>query len=346
MGQGFTRLESTPLPGKHRLLSPENCSATAKKILIIRYSLDNIKGEFHNSTPLLGDRRQKPIPDTRHNVNIDQPTKTTSDFTVKFWGVRGQVPTPGQETYRFGGNTPCLEMNVAGKRLIFDGGTGLRVLGNALLSQMPVEAHLFFTHANWDRIQGFPFFVPAFVPGNHFHIYGTETHEGNSFEDKLSKQMHGPNFPVPIQVMGAKLDFHPLEPGSHFRIDGVAIDTILLHAEHQALGYRVSYQDCAAVYATDSDIQHPVNRAALATIARNADLLIMNTPIDPLDHHDLGLWQPLLQFAQDIQVKRLLFSSHDPDCKDPHLESLEQKLQTHYGMLQFAKEGEIITISV
>jgi phosphoribosyl 1,2-cyclic phosphodiesterase len=278
-------------------------------------------------------------------VNIDQPTKTNIDFTVKFWGVRGQVPTPGQETYRFGGNTPCLEMNVAGKLLIFDGGTGLRVLGNALLSQMPVEAHLFFTHANWDRIQGFPFFVPAFVPGNHFHIYGTETQEGKTFEDKLSKQMHGPNFPVPIQVMGAKLEFHPLEPCSSFVLDDVTIETILLHIDHQALGYRVSCQNFVAVYATDSDIEHPDNRAALQQIAKNADLLIINTPIAPLDHHDLDLWQPLLQFAQDIQVKQLLFSTHDPDCQDPHLESLERKLKAHYDMLKFAKEGEIITIS-
>lgn len=80
-----------------------------------------------------------------------------NQFTVQFWGVRGSIASPGAETVRYGGNTPCVEMRVGGHRLIFDGGTGLRVLGQSLLSQMPVEAHMFFTHTHWDHIQGFPF---------------------------------------------------------------------------------------------------------------------------------------------------------------------------------------------
>ncbi len=80
-----------------------------------------------------------------------------NQFTVIFWGVRGSIACPGTETVRYGGNTPCLEMRVGGHRLIFDGGTGLRVLGQSLLSQTPVNAHMLFTHTHWDHIQGFPF---------------------------------------------------------------------------------------------------------------------------------------------------------------------------------------------
>lgn len=277
-------------------------------------------------------------------MNIDQSTQIKTDFTVKFWGVRGQVPTPGKETYRFGGNTPCLEMQVGQERLIFDGGTGLRILGNSLLSQMPVEAHLFFTHANWDRIQGFPFFVPAFIPGNRFHIYGTKTEDGTTFEDKLVTQMHGPNFPVPIQVMGAKLEFHPIEAGQVLNLDGVKIESMLLHSEHQAIGFRVTHGDKAAVYATDSDIHIPESRDALTALAHDADLLVVNTPAPHLDHQDIASWQPLLSFAKETQVKRILVSSHDPDCPDPHLEALEQRLQGAYPYLQFAKEGAVIAV--
>ena len=86
-------------------------------------------------------------------------------FTVHFWGVRGSIACPGPETVRYGGNTPCVEMRVGRERLIFDGGTGLRVLGQNLLSQMPVEASLFFTHTHWDHIQGFPFFYPRLYSG-------------------------------------------------------------------------------------------------------------------------------------------------------------------------------------
>ncbi|MGB2927195.1 MAG: MBL fold metallo-hydrolase [Limnothrix sp.] len=278
-------------------------------------------------------------------MNIDQPTNPNTAFAIKFWGVRGQVPAPGQETYRFGGNTSCLEINVGQQRLIFDGGTGLRVLGNALLAQMPVEAHLFFTHANWDRIQGFPFFVPAFVPINSFHIHGTATHEGKSFEEKLVKQMHGPNFPVPIQVMGAKLNFQPLKAGDVVELDAVKVSSHLLHHQHQAIGYRVTYRNVSVVYATDSDVENTENRHALAELARNADLLILNTPIPYSHQADLSAWQQLLNFATDINVKQLLFSTHDPNCHDQHLEKLEATLQASYPNVKFAKEGEAIAMS-
>jgi phosphoribosyl 1,2-cyclic phosphodiesterase len=102
------------------------------------------------------------------NSRADMVTGSTSDFVVQFWGVRGQISTPGKETMRYGGNTSCVEMRVGKKRLIFDCGSGLRVLGNNLLSQMPVEAYIFLTNCHWDSIQGFPFFVPGFIPGNCF----------------------------------------------------------------------------------------------------------------------------------------------------------------------------------
>lgn len=277
-------------------------------------------------------------------MTIDEPTNNNTTFTAKFWGVRGQVPTPGKETYRFGGNTPCLEVNVEDQHLIFDGGTGLRVLGNAMLARMPIESHLFFTHANWDRIQGFPFFVPAFIPGNHFHLYGTANHEGKTLEYKLSKQMHGPNFPVPIQIMGAKLRFHPLEAGEEFTFGDVKITSALVHAQHQALGFRVQYQNSTLVYATDSDIDDPANHDALKRLATDADLLILNTPASHSTCDNLEPWLPCLEFAKDIGVKTLLFSTHDPNCNDPHLAALETRLQEHYEHLQLAKEGIEITI--
>jgi ribonuclease Z len=85
-------------------------------------------------------------------------SRIENQFTVHFWGVRGSIPCPGSHTVRYGGNTPCVEMQVGGKRLIFDGGTGLHVLGQSLLPSMPIEADIFFTHSHWDHMQGFPFF--------------------------------------------------------------------------------------------------------------------------------------------------------------------------------------------
>ena len=98
--------------------------------------------------------------------NIRSIDDYTPAFTVRFWGVRGGIPTSGPNTAFYGGNTPCVELLVDNKRLIFDGGTGLRMLGEEMCDIAPVEAHLFFTHTQLDRIQGFPFFRPAFNEEN------------------------------------------------------------------------------------------------------------------------------------------------------------------------------------
>ena len=77
---------------------------------------------------------------------------------ITFWGVRGSIPTPGPATVQIGGNTSCVEVRAGKAILIFDGGTGLRLLGKKLQKEVPVTAHMFFSHVHWDHIQGFPFF--------------------------------------------------------------------------------------------------------------------------------------------------------------------------------------------
>jgi phosphoribosyl 1,2-cyclic phosphodiesterase len=196
-----------------------------------------------------------------------------ADFEVKFWGVRGNVPTPGAETIRYGGNTACVEIKAGHQRLIFDGGTGLRVLGKRLRVEMPVQAHLFFTHTHWDRIQGFPFFDPAFIEGNRFDIYGAVGANGASIKQRLSEQMLRPNFPVSLQAMRSHLQFHDIAPGSVITLDDVVIETISLNRPNGALGYRVTWNGRSVVYATDTEHEPNKLDQALLYISNQADLL-------------------------------------------------------------------------
>src|ERR1043166_8944631 len=85
-----------------------------------------------------------------------------------FWGTRGSISTPGKQTVRYGGNTPCVEVRLANKELIIlDAGTGIRNLGERLIERgESIKAYLMISHMHWDHIQGFPFFKPAFISGN------------------------------------------------------------------------------------------------------------------------------------------------------------------------------------
>ena len=177
----------------------------------------------------------------------DQDNDPDHAFIVKFWGVRGQIPTPGQDTAIYGGNTACVEISVAQKRLIFDGGTGIRILGNELLKQIPIEAHLFFTNCHWDRIQGFPFFIPAFIPTNSFHIYGADSTNGCSFQECLSNQMRNPNFPITMDVMGSKRNFHRLQAGDNISLDNLIINTDWCDLTTHSIGYRLNWQKLATL---------------------------------------------------------------------------------------------------
>ena len=94
---------------------------------------------------------------------------------LKFWGVRGSIATPGPTTLQYGGNTTCLELRAEGRIIILDAGTGLRLLGRALLEEFgeqPLDLTLLLTHTHWDHIQGLPFFAPVYKRQNHLRILG------------------------------------------------------------------------------------------------------------------------------------------------------------------------------
>ena len=93
------------------------------------------------------------------------------DFFVRFWGVRGSIPCPSDSTIKYGGNTSCLEIGIADTTLIFDAGTGLCQLGQALSKNNNLNLNLFLTHFHYDHIWGWPFFAPALRKTTKINIY-------------------------------------------------------------------------------------------------------------------------------------------------------------------------------
>ncbi|GCA91856.1 MBL fold metallo-hydrolase [Microcystis aeruginosa] len=269
-------------------------------------------------------------------------------FQIKFWGVRGSIPCPGSETVRYGGNTSCVEMQVGRERLIFDGGTGLRVLGQSLMAESPVKAHLFFTHSHWDHIQGFPFFIPAFIRGNTFNIYAVPSPNGATIKQTLHDQMLHPNFPVPLQIMRADLEFYNLEMGETLHCGDVSVETRPLNHPGEAVGYRVNWRGLSAAYITDTE--HFPDRLDdnVLALAWQADVMIIDATYTDEEYNDPkyskvgwghSTWQQAVKIAQAAQVKQLVLFHHDPAHNDDFLDRIGEEARKIFPETILAREG-------
>ncbi len=173
---------------------------------------------------------------------------------VRFWGTRGSIPTPGRRTEKYGGNTTCLQVQYGDTMIILDAGSGIRELSSYWMRNHAGEsfdAHLLLTHLHWDHIQGFPFFVPAYVPGNRLRLYG-ERRPAGALVELLNGQMEGDYFPVPLKAMQAELEFHDTSP--RFEIGPIQVSTMPLPHPGGCLGYRFEVDGHVFVFATDSEV--------------------------------------------------------------------------------------------
>ncbi|GCL35856.1 MBL fold metallo-hydrolase [Anabaena aphanizomenioides LEGE 00250] len=291
--------------------------------------------------------------DSQNYVN-DQLTPPLNhpagEFWVKFWGVRGLIPTPNSHTCRYGSNTACVEIYVAGKRLIFDGGTGLRILGKTWQQQQQVlEAHLFFTNSQSNRIQGFPFFAPAFVTDNCFHIYGTAASNGASIKQCLCDQMLQPHFPYPLQMMQSELLFYNLTPGNAVELGEVKITTALINKTQRSIGYRVNWANHSIAYATDLHNSLDIEEQnQILPIIQGVDLLVTNATYTPPTNknHEYAelLWKTPVDLAQSANVKKLIISHHHPDDDDYFLDKIQDEVKSAFPNVLLACEGMVLSV--
>lgn len=279
-------------------------------------------------------------------------TSPSSEFVVQFWGVRGSVPSPGKDTVRYGGNTSCVEIRVAGKRLIFDGGTGLRMLGKSLEPSLPLEAYWFFTHYHWDHIQGVPFFIPAFVEGNTLHIHGVAP-DGRAMEQHFNERVLHMNSPVPIKSVRADLKFYDLVCGDTITLDDITIETTPLNHPNGAMGYRVTWQGHSAVYCTDTEHFPDHLDENVLHLARDADVFIYDAMYTDEEYHSpkspkIGwghsTWQEGVKIAKEAGVKRLAIFHHEPNHSDDFLDKLEVDVQNAHSASFLAREGMIVSL--
>ncbi|HWR17491.1 MAG TPA: response regulator [Terriglobales bacterium] len=268
---------------------------------------------------------------------------------VRFWGTRGSIATPGPTTLRYGGNTSCIEVVTnSGYRFIFDSGTGIRPLGLDLIqksAQKPIDATILLGHTHWDHIQGFPFFMPAFEPGNKFTVVAPKG-MGRSLADVLSGQMEFTYFPVELDQLPARIEFRELGEGI-FDFGGARVITQFINHPAPCLGYRIEADGVIVVYLCDHEpfsenlwregagpgrpesILHEGDRRH-ANFMRHADLVIHDAQYTPEEYPAKRNWghstyEYAVELAAMSDVRQLALTHHDPTHDDATIAEIERR---------------------
>jgi len=295
---------------------------------------------------------------------------------LKFWGVRGSIPTPGKATVRYGGNTPSLELRLDNEELIiFDAGTGIRGLGDHLIANgESLNTYLLITHPHWDHIQGFPFFKPALISGNEITIIATERKEVN-LQRIIADQMNRIYFPVQLNELKAKINFRPIGE-EEFTIFGAHVRTMYVNHPGFTVGYRLEYKGKSLVYISDNEpfdrevagrttnFEKVVQDKYLALkgdpnqrifdFARNADILIHDCTYTPEEYVDKVGWGHshylfTLKVAAEANARHLVLFHHEPNRSDEALDDIVLKCRKEIKTKNFkfectaAREGLELT---
>ncbi|MDD2721599.1 MAG: MBL fold metallo-hydrolase [Gallionella sp.] len=263
---------------------------------------------------------------------------------LKFWGVRGSIPSPGKRTVRYGGNTTCIEIRTDDDDLIIlDAGTGIFQLAQALLSELPVTAHIFNTHSHWDHIQGLPFFIPLFIPGNTINLYGAyDPVSGMGPERIMNVQLQYSYFPVREAEMKSRAKYFSLMPNQMVQIGKTTVTPVLLNHPVINYGYRIAcggnslfftgdHEPHFNIYAPEDDgygeYQALIEeqRVSIVEAIRGVDVLVADASYTVEEYQAKKGWghghfDSCIQLALDAGVKTLFCTHHEPTRSDDELE--------------------------
>ena len=296
---------------------------------------------------------------------------------VRFWGVRGSIPTPGPGTILYGGNTSCVEVRADGEIIILDAGSGIRGLGLQLEEEFkgrPLNLTLLLTHTHWDHIQGFPFFAPAYNPKNRLTILGYEgAHQG--LAQTMSGMMESPYFPVTLDELPAHVRIEELRD-LEFTVGRVRVKARFVNHPGICVGYRLETSGGSIAFIPDIEPFHRLrSRVAPGSPGHDAsvefarhedhklvewledvDVLIMDAQYDVDEYQSHLGWghacvDDVVTLAVQARVKQLFLFHHDPSHDDKKISRLvahARQLAAQQGgvtLVEAAREAAEVTLA-
>ena len=302
------------------------------------------------------------------NKATPEPAGDDSGTRLRFWGVRGSIPSPGNGTVIFGGNTSCVEVRAGGRIIILDAGSGIRPLGLSLMQEFqerPLNVTLLITHTHWDHIQGFPFFIPAYNPKNRVRILGYEGAKAG-LATTLAGQMESPYFPVALGDMPGSIVIEELHD-MHFTLGTIRVEACFTNHPGVCVAYKLHTPDGAIVFMPDNETKKvavspagngqpacPVD--SIAEFIRGADVLIMDSQYTAEEYATHINWghssvDEAVRLAVEAKVGRLYLFHHDPSHDDRFVSGMlaharEVALARHSALIvEAAREGDELVLA-
>lgn len=297
---------------------------------------------------------------------------------IRYWGTRGSIATPGENTIVYGGNTACLSVEINESILIFDAGTGIRECGNDLISHgKKIIASIFISHTHWDHIQGFPFFIPAYIPGNSLTLFGPPSDiQDQSLKQIMEFQAKYEYFPISLAQLGANIRYVNCKEG---KIDTGQFEMYTCRINHPVAclayklihdgkvfiyggdhePYRNIYRDGSPESDLDEDLLKELDRNAaeqnnkIVDFCKDADLVSWDGQYTQEEYQSKIGWghsshDADIELARKASIKHMILTHHDPMNTDEKLAGIEEHIctDTSGGSCRFdlAREGMVVEI--
>jgi ribonuclease BN (tRNA processing enzyme) len=277
---------------------------------------------------------------------------------IRFWGTRGSLATPGQDTIRYGGNTSCVEVRGdGGHLLVLDAGTGIRPLGDQIERGLE-RVDILLTHLHMDHIQGLGFFEPLFWPELEVHLWGPSSTTQN-LHARLSRYLSPPLFPVRLLDLPCALTLHDIVSTPQFCVGDFEVDASLVCHPGPTVGYRITADNATMAYIPDHEPYLGVCADTVdpswtpgVDVARDADLLIHDAQFSPEEYPRFVGWghssiEHTIAFARTAGVRHLVPFHYDPSHSDTELDRLFEEVRGHHELpfeMTPATEGAVFDL--
>lgn len=269
---------------------------------------------------------------------------------IRFWGVRGTIPTPGKDTVKLGGNTSCVEVLTSdGQLIILDAGSGIRRLGMTLIEEFPgrLDGTILISHTHWDHIQGFPFFAPLVGDrgrNNRFLVIGPKRVD-QQLENVLAGQIIEPYLPFVFEELTAEIQFKEVLGGDSIVLsEKTTIHVKDLRHPGGCLGFRIENEGRSFAYCTDSSHEEGRLTQSVLDLCAGVDLMVHDAQFtiaqrEEFPHFGHSSWKEATAVAASANAGCLALFHYDPDSSDEEMEQILIQARQVFPRTILAYEG-------